>query len=219
MKKINMREDMGRHINNPFFSEDEGAVKKTKNLGKKTYRKRDQEPRNTGTAFDSSWPNPPTASPEEVNAMTIASLNLQLKSLNFRANPTPKDPKEARASTYFRSSLEKRLIGCVVLRNTLLGQTTSHPQLLETLQISKGLVSKVLNESTEEGWFLVASDKMNGRSQYYAADMLIKSARMFSSKVFEDVQDPVILEFFRRFSISQLQNNLKKVHDVNNLKP
>jgi hypothetical protein len=151
--------------------------------------------------------------------MTIASLNLQLKSLNFRANPIPKDPKEARASTYFRSSLEKRLIGCVVLRNTLQGKTTSHPELIDTLKISKGLVSKVLGESTEEGWFLIAPEKLNGRNQYYAADMLIKSARMFSSKVFEDVQDPIILEFLRRFSISQLQNNLKKVHDVNNLKP
>lgn len=148
------------------------------------------------------------------DAMTIAAIDLELKSLNYKKRMIPKSPKEARAINYFRSSIEKRLIGALTIRNTLKNLGTNQSEIRETLGLSKGLVSKVCLECVEEEWFEIIN-RASTCVMYQASKMLVDIARDLTQAIYEDVNDPVLLEFLRRFSIRQLQNNLELVHDVN----
>jgi hypothetical protein len=148
------------------------------------------------------------------DAMTIAALDLELKSLNYKIRKVSTCPFESRATNYFRSSVEKRMIGALVIRNTIRKKETQQSEIRDTLGLSKGLVSKVCLECVEESWFYVI-EKASPIFQYQASKMMVQSAKRFSRAVFEDVLDPVILEYLRRFSIRQLQNNLDRVHTVN----
>ena len=148
--------------------------------------------------------------------MTIAALDLELKSLSYKIRPISKKPDQSRASHYFRSSIEKRLIGGLIVRNTLQNKMTQQSEIRDTFKLSKGLVSKVCLECIQEKWFKNVSN--NNIQKYISSEMLTQSAKEFTKYVFEDVTEPVILEYLRRFTIKQLQNNLKdpnRVHGMN----
>lgn len=148
------------------------------------------------------------------DAMTISAIDLELKSLNYKKRIISKDPKEARASHYFRSSIEKRLIGALIIRNTLKNLGTKQSEIRDHLGLSKGLVSKVCLDCVQEGWFEIIN-RASTIVLYRASQMMVESARDFAKSIFEDVKDPVILEFLRRFSIRQIELNLNAVHGMN----
>ena len=93
---------------------------------------------------------------------------------------------------------------------------TQQSEIRDTFKLSKGLVSKVCLECIQEKWFKNVSN--NNIQKYISSEMLTQSAKEFTKYVFEDVTEPVILEYLRRFTIKQLQNNLKdpnRVHGMN----
>ena len=86
-------------------------------------------------------PTPPPPISERMK-FTIASLKLENRILNYQNNPIPKDPKERASSTYFRSSIQKRLVAGVILINTLENKCTTQKEIRERTGLSKGIVSK-----------------------------------------------------------------------------
>jgi len=180
MSRLKLRHDYGRHVANPFFGEDEEAVKKTKNLGKKTYRKRDQEPRNTSTSFNSSSPNPPTASP--CTDDLIKSLSSEITILNYKNDPiVAQDPNLRRATIYFRSHIDKRLIGAFVTLRTFQNECVTQKQVLDRFpHLKKPFVSLFFKHCVAEGWFTQRpSDFSKKIFCYEASDMVLRSSERY----------------------------------------
>ena len=153
-------------------------------------------------------PTPPPIS--ERMKFTIASLKLENRILNYQNNPIPKDPKERASSTYFRSSIQKRLVAGVILINTLENKCTTQKQIREKTGLSKGIVSKVCNECVEAGWFHLKFTDMNVPC-YMTDDIVNNSASYYTKKMWSDTDDPILIEFCRRFDIMYMQNKLDEM--------
>jgi len=138
---------------------------------------------------------------------TIASLKLECRILNYQNNPKPKDPKERARSIYFRSSIQKRLIAGAILINTLENKCTTQKEIRERTGLSKGIVSKVCNECVEAGWFHLKYTDMNVPC-YTTDDTINNSALYYTAKMWEDIDDPLLIEFCRRFDMKYMQNKL-----------
>ena len=158
--------------------------------------------------WDKNTPKPPPIS--ERMKFTIASLKLENRILNYQNNPIPKDPKERASSTYFRSSIQKRLVAGVILINTLENKCTTQKQIREKTGLSKGIVSKVCNECVEAGWFHLKFTDMNVPC-YMTDDIVNNSASYYTKKMWSDTDDPILIEFCRRFDIMYMQNKLDEM--------
>jgi hypothetical protein len=138
---------------------------------------------------------------------TIASLKLENRMLNFQNNPIPKNPKERASSTYFRSSLQKRLVASTILINTFEGNCTTQKEIREKTGLSKGMVSKICSECVEAGWFHIKY--LSDYTPCYMTDELINnSASYYTTNMWSDTDDPILIEFCRRFDIMYMQNKL-----------
>lgn len=152
-------------------------------------------------------PPPPIS---ERMKFTIATLKLENRILNYQNNPIPKDPKERSASVYFRSSIQKRLIAGAILINTLENKCTTQKEIRERTGLSKGIVSKVCNECVEAGWFHLKFTDMNVPC-YKTDDIVNNSASLYTKKMWSDTDDPILIEFCRRFDIMYMQSKLDEM--------
>tara|TARA_X000001036_G_scaffold381415_1_gene373449 strand:+ start:221 stop:937 length:717 start_codon:yes stop_codon:yes gene_type:complete len=143
------------------------------------------------------------------DAMTIAAIDLELKSMAYKIRAISDDKLEKRAVTYFRSSIEKRIILLLVMKNTFLAKGTSQTEMRQGLGLLKGTVSKICLECSEEGWFLRDTE-----NNYRASKYILDLRREFSKTVFEDTSDPVLINFVMHFTNKKLRESFESVHFI-----
>ena len=85
----------------------------------------------------------------------VSAYEMELDILNYKnfKNYT-QDVKHNRQVNYFRSSLQKRIIGCHLIKETLNGNWTLQSEIFDIYQITRSLISKIFKECIEEGWFI-----------------------------------------------------------------
>ena len=149
----------------------------------------------------------PTSPPiTEHQKFAIATLRLENRILNFQQNPYPKDPKTRTASYYFRSSIQKRIIGGQVLIATLDNKCITQKEIREITKLTKGIVSKVCSESVEAGWF--HCNTVENVPCYTTDELINRSVLEYTHQMWSDTDDPILIEVCRRFDILYLQNKL-----------
>ena len=143
------------------------------------------------------------------DAMTIAAIDLELKSTAYKIRAISQETKEKRCVTYFRSSIEKRIILLLVMKNTFLAKGTSQTEMRQGLGLLKGTVSKTCLECSEEGWFLRDTE-----NNYRASKYILDLRREFSKTVFEDTSDPVLINFVMHFTNKKIRESFESVHFI-----
>ena len=146
----------------------------------------------------------------EQQKFAIATLKLENRLLNFQQNPYPKDPKTRSASYYFRSSIQKRIIGGQVLIATLDNKCITQKEIREITKLTKGIVSKVCKECVEAGWFHICNT--DGNAPCYITDKLInESGLIYTKNMWCDTGDPILIEVLRRFNVMYTQDILNEL--------
>jgi hypothetical protein len=109
----------------------------------------------------------------------ITNLSHELTLLNYKNYPIrTNDPYQRRCTLYFRSHIDKRLIGAFVTLITFKNKRVTQKQILDRFpHLKKAFVSLVFKHCVEEGWFIAQETDLNPKIHcYQVCGMMIKSA-------------------------------------------
>ena len=122
--------------------------------------------------------------PPELIESVIHNLSLELAFFNYQNYPIPNDPKMRRATFYFRSHVDKRIIGAFVTLKTLQNKCLTQKELMDYFpHLKKAFVSKVFNHCVEEGWFTSHPSHVSEKIKcYQASELMIKSSIYYHTK-------------------------------------
>ena len=175
MRKVQLRHDYGRHVSNPFFSEDK---KECMVLSEKKNKKKNN---NEGALNYELSINPTNDPPKDKNIDDlIKNLSAEITILNYKNNPiTTQDANQKRATIYFRSHTDKRLIGAFVTLRTFQKKCVTQKQVLDRFpHLKKPFVSLFFKHCTEEGWFTQKPTDLSKKIYCYeATEMLLYSVQ------------------------------------------
>tara|TARA_R100001129_G_scaffold118819_2_gene82291 strand:+ start:673 stop:1152 length:480 start_codon:yes stop_codon:yes gene_type:complete len=137
----------------------------------------------SGTAIEKDDRNHILAPPELIESI-IHNLSLELAFFNYQNYPIPNDPKMRRATFYFRSHLDKRLIGAFVTLRTFMKRWSTQKQILERFpHLKKAFVSLVFKHCVEEGWFTSHPSHVSEKIKcYQVSELMIKSSIYYHTK-------------------------------------
>ena len=101
----------------------------------------------SGTSIEKDNRNHILAPPNNIKEGIIDSLATELSFFNYQNYPIPNDPKMRRATFYFRSHVNKRIIGAFVVLKTLQDKCITQKEVRDYFpQLKKAFVSKKRNE-------------------------------------------------------------------------
>lgn len=135
----------------------------------------------SGTSIEKDNRNHILAPPNNIKEGIIDSLATELSFFNYQNYPIPNDPKMRRATFYFRSHVNKRIIGAFVVLKTLQDKCITQKEVRDYFpQLKKAFVSKVFNHCVEEGWFIAHESHISAKIMCYKAnDIMLKSTEYY----------------------------------------
>ena len=160
MSKLQLRHDHGRHASNPFFGENNPKAV---------------------TSIEKGDNRNHINGPPLVDDL-IKNLSSEITILNYKNNPiNTQETNQKRATLYFRSHIDKRLIGAFVTLRTFQNQCVTQKQVLDRFpHLKKPFVSIFFRHCVAEGWFNQRpSDFSNKIFCYEASNMVLKSSRKY----------------------------------------
>tara|TARA_S200000501_G_scaffold120877_1_gene113711 strand:- start:1440 stop:1919 length:480 start_codon:yes stop_codon:yes gene_type:complete len=122
-----------------------------------------------------------TPPPYNIKEGIINSLATELSFFNYQNYPIPHDPQMRRATHYFRSHMNKRIIGAFVVLKTLQDKCITQKEVRDYFpQLKKAFVSKVFNHCVEEGWFIAIESHISAKIMCYKSDdIMLKSTEYY----------------------------------------
>lgn len=137
----------------------------------------------SGTAIKKDNRNHILAPPELIKTITN-NLSLELAFFNYQNYPMPKDTGMRRATFYFRSNIDKRIIGAFVTLKTFQEKCVTQKEVIDNFKhLKKAFVSKVFNHCVEEGWFTNHPSHISKKIKcYQASEIMIKSSIYYHTK-------------------------------------
>ena len=122
--------------------------------------------------------------PPELIESIIHNLSLELAFFNYQNYPMPIDPKMARATLYFRSHVDKRIIGAFVTLKTLQKKCITQKEVIDNFpHLKKPFVSKVFNHCLDEEWFVRHPSHISSKIHcYQVSQIMIESSIYYHTK-------------------------------------
>jgi len=145
--------------------------------------KRHAEITNRDGAFDYKLAINPTTGPPSGDLTAqeqeaINNLAHEISILNYQQYPLPSDPIIRKASIYFRSSTNKRMIAGYVTIRTIQKKLTTQKDILNIFPfMKKGNVSKIFKDCVDSDWFTVHDTVSSNIKAYRAGDLLVESTK------------------------------------------
>ena len=161
--------------------------------------------------------NPKTASPKHLldkkqKDYIISSLEMELQILNYKNfTQYAKDVDHQRMVSYFRSSLQKRIIGCHITCQTFKGKWTLQSELHQIYNFNRSMISQVIKECIEEGWFIskICEDHSN-QLCYRCNETVLKRTADYNIWKFKKGNNPKIVNFVKNYNNAVLDDILCK---------
>ena len=118
----------------------------------------------------------------ELRGILIHSLNNQLQVFSYKGYPLPEKQLYKRPTIYFRSCVNKRIIGALVTLKTLQKKCVTQSEVIDYFpHLKKSFVSKVFKHCVEEGWFIAHDTEVSKKIKcYHVADMIIQASLDFN---------------------------------------
>lgn len=157
--------------------------------------------------------NPKTASPklhidQKEKDYIISSLEMELQILNYKNfTQYAKDNNHKRMVNYFRSTLQKRIIGCHMIAETLKGKWTLQSELHQIYNFNRSAISSVIKECLEEGWFIskICEDHSN-QLCYQCNDLMLQRTADYNIWKFKKGNNPKIVNFVKHYNNAVLDD-------------
>tara|TARA_B100000003_G_scaffold79651_2_gene71559 strand:- start:1124 stop:1771 length:648 start_codon:yes stop_codon:yes gene_type:complete len=191
-----------------------------------------------------NWQNYPTASPKDNRQGTIneqldywqgqkrninldqkqkdyiiSSLEMELQILNYKNFiQYAKDQKHKRMVNYFRSTLQKRIIGCHIICETLKGKWTLQSEIHQIYNINRSAISSIIKECLEESWFIskICEDNFSNQLCYQCNDTMLQRTADYNIWKFKTGNNPKIVNFVKHYNNSIFNQLLdKSVQNLN----
>ena len=140
----------------------------------------------------------------------ISSLEMELQFLNYKNfTQYAKDKDHRRIVNYFRSTIQKRIIGCHLICETLKGKWTLQSELYQIYNINRSMISSVIKECLEEGWFIskICEDKAS-QLCYKCNDTMLQRTADYNIWKFRKGNNPKIVSFVKNYNNVVLDNIL-----------
>jgi len=157
--------------------------------------------------------NPKGASPvldQKHKDYIISSLEMELQILNYKNfTQYAKDSDHKRMVNYFRSTLQKRIIGCHMICETLKDKWTLQSELHQIYNFNRSMISQVIKECLEEGWFIskIRNDKAS-QLCYKSNDFMIQRTADYNMWKFKSGDNRKIVNFVKNYNNSVLDDIL-----------
>ena len=121
------------------------------------------------------------AQPFNIKEGIIDILATELSFFNYQNYPMPNDINMRRATFYFRSHVNKRIIGAFVVLKTLQDKYITQKEIRDYFpQLKKAFVSKVINHCVEEELFNACESHISTKIMCYKAnEIMLKSAEYY----------------------------------------
>ena len=131
-----------------------------------------------------------------------ATLDLEIKFLNYNLEPLSENYHERRIQNYFRNGRDiKRLMFLCLTRSTLISNGITAKSLINLTQSSRSYINDRLSEIMNEGWADRYADKSVYR--YFATKLLFQTWIKRYEIIFEDFgKDSVLPNFLNHMVVS-----------------
>ena len=159
--------------------------------------------------------NPKTASPkhrldQKEKDYIISSLEMELQILNYK-NFTQYaiSDDHKRMVNYFRSTLQKRIIGCHMICETLKDKWTLQSEIHQMYNINRSAISSIIKECMEAGWFIskICEDHSN-QLCYRCPDLMVQRTADYNIWKFKKGNNPKIVNFVKNYNNAVLDDIL-----------
>ena len=127
----------------------------------------------------------------------LATLNLEQKILNFKNLDLSKNQEIRDCQKYFRSSLNKRLIGNQIIYNSIQNKWTSQSSIRNKFKLNKSLVSTIFNECLIAEWIYLKGK--SNQPLYKSSRILINSINIYQKYIWKDFNEKDLINFLVSF--------------------
>lgn len=157
--------------------------------------------------------NPKGASPildQKQKDYIISSLEMELQILNYKNFKNyAKDNDHQRMVNYFRSTLQKRIIGCHMICQTLKGKCTLQSELHQIYNFNRSMISQVIRECMQEGWFVSHICEFHINQVCYQCNgLMLERTVDYNKWKFKKGNNPKIVNFVKNYNNAVLDDIL-----------
>tara|TARA_B100001057_G_C22358908_1_gene760049 strand:- start:220 stop:663 length:444 start_codon:yes stop_codon:yes gene_type:complete len=131
----------------------------------------------------------------------VSALEMELEILNYKNFQNySSDTAHNRMIQYFRSSLHKRIIGCHLVCQTLQEKWTLQSEIHTIYNINRSMISMIIKEGIEEGWFVskICEDHQN-QLCYQASNYMIKKNKEYNIWKFQKGNNKKMVRFVKNY--------------------
>ena len=149
-----------------------------------------------------------TSLDEKQKDYIISSLEMELQFLNYKNfTQYAQSNDHKRMVNYFRSTIQKRIIGCHLICETLKEKWTLLSELHQIYNINRSMISSVIKECLEEGWFIskIREDKAS-QLCYRCNDLMLQRTADYNIWKFKKGNNSKIINFVKNYNNSVLDD-------------
>lgn len=138
----------------------------------------------------------------------ISSLEMELQFLNYKNfTQYAQSNDHKRMVNYFRSTIQKRIIGCHMICETLKDKWTLQSEIHQIYNLNRSMISQVIKECMEEGWFIskICEDKVS-QLCYRSNDLMLQRTADYNMWKFKSGDNQKIRNFVKNYNNSLLDD-------------
>lgn len=136
----------------------------------------------------------------KTNDYMISALEMELEILNYKNFVNyAENAAHNRLITYFRSTLQKRIIGCHMICETLKGKWTLQSEIHDIYNITRSAISQVVKECIEETWFVskICKDHHQNQLCYKVGDQMLHGTFRYTNWKFRKGNNSKMVRFVK----------------------
>ena len=146
--------------------------------------------------------NAPPKLDQEQKDYIISSLEMELQILNYKNFiQYAKGNDHKRMVNYFRSTIQKRIIGCHLICETLKNKWTLQSEIYQIYNLNRSMISSIIKECMEEGWFIskICEDKAS-QLCYQSNDLMLERTAYYNDWKFKSGDNRKIVNFVKNYN-------------------